>query len=220
MQDLIRGIKKLTEKEEPKPVVVNETKVVTNVVNNGAEQLLKRAKLALEDGEFEKADEFCEQALNIDAENAEAYLNKLLAEFKVTSIEKLGDLLLPFSDSKNYQKFIRFGDEVTKNKIQYSLDEIKERIKHFAKNDYRLRRNMLWVNVFLLISAVFITMFLQTNYFFYIGCGFIILMIWFYGIFIQLKELIKKSKLPFNVKERDKFYKDLGIIDENGNIIE
>ncbi len=129
MQDLIRGIKKLTEKEEPKPVVINETKVVTNVVNNGAEQLLKRAKLALEDGEFTKADDFCEQALNIDAENAEAYLIKLLVEFNVTSLEKLGDLKEPFDNSKNYNKVVRFAGEKIKNDLQNQLDRIHNRIK-------------------------------------------------------------------------------------------
>lgn len=129
MQDLIRGIKKLTEKEEPEPVIVNETKVVTNVVNNGAEQLLKRAKLALEDAEFSKADDFCEQALNIDAENAEAYLIKLLIEYKLDSLEKLGNLNEPFDNSKNYKKVVRFADDKTKNDLQNYLDKINNRIK-------------------------------------------------------------------------------------------
>ncbi len=140
MQDLIRGIEKLIEKEDEKPIsVIKETKVVTNM-NNNTEQLLKRAKLALEDSEFSKADDFCEQVLNIDAENTDAYLIKLLVEFKVKSIEKLGDLTMLFTNSKNYQKLVRFADEKTKNELQTSLDMILDRIREALKSFVHLMK--------------------------------------------------------------------------------
>ena len=62
MQDLIRGIKKLTAVEEKPVAVIRETTVINN--NGGvssAEPMVKRAFLSLEDGEFDKADEFAEQ---------------------------------------------------------------------------------------------------------------------------------------------------------------
>ncbi len=134
MQDLIRGIKKLTTKDEPKPVVVKETKVVTNVVNNGAEQLIKRAKLALEDAEFDKADQFAEQALNIDAENADAYLIKLLAEFKVKNVDELANLDKTFENSNNYKKLIRFANDKTKNILKFLLDKISDQKRLYERN--------------------------------------------------------------------------------------
>ena len=53
------------------------------------ESLLKRAQIALEDGKWESADEYCEKALDIDPENARAYLGKLMTELKVKRQEDL-----------------------------------------------------------------------------------------------------------------------------------
>lgn len=78
MQDLIRGIKKIAQTEEPKPIAVQEA--AAPVGNSAAVQLLKRGNMALEDGDWARADEFFEQALNADAELADAYLGKFFAE--------------------------------------------------------------------------------------------------------------------------------------------
>ncbi len=48
-------------------------------------QLLKRAASFLEDGEWKKADQYCEKILDADCENAEAYLIKAMAELKITN---------------------------------------------------------------------------------------------------------------------------------------
>ncbi len=252
MQDLIRGIKKLTEVEEPKPVVINETKVVTNVVNNGAEQLLKRAKLALEDGEFEKADEFCEQALNIDAENAEAYLIKLLIESKLDSVEKLGNLIEPFDNSKNYKKVVRFADTKLKDDLLYCLEQINTRIK---KNEEELKKKQEKDNILVELALkkysqrrkikniLFLVGFMFVIYFFCKFDSFIIISaiisVGLVGYFVinslfdfMLSVFGCKDMEPDHIKLKRKYYrglpdnkrygeyKKLGIIDENGNIIE
>lgn len=51
--------------------------------------MLKRGQLALEDGEWFKADSFFEEVLNHDPENAEAYLGKLLAGSRAQNLEQL-----------------------------------------------------------------------------------------------------------------------------------
>lgn len=53
------------------------------------ETLIKRGQIAIEDQEWEKADGFFENALNIDAENAEAYLGKLMVKKRVGTLEAL-----------------------------------------------------------------------------------------------------------------------------------
>ena len=98
MQDLIRGIQKILQADAPK----------TNSLTASTTPLLKRAFMALEDGEWDKADGFCEQALNIDAECADAYLGKLLAELKVKSKDQLLGQSEPFAANGNFQKYIRF----------------------------------------------------------------------------------------------------------------
>lgn len=36
----------------------------------------------MEDGEFDRADDYCERVLDIEPTNAEAYIGKLLVEYK------------------------------------------------------------------------------------------------------------------------------------------
>ena len=67
-----KGIKKIVEADAPKPTA-KETFVATAVVPNIA-PLLKRAFMFLEDGDWKSAEEYCEKVLDIDPENAEAYL--------------------------------------------------------------------------------------------------------------------------------------------------
>ncbi len=80
LQDLIHGVSKVLDADK-KPEPVKETVVVQqNAGGTNAVALLKRGNMALEDGEWEKADGFFEEVLNLDAECAEAYVGKFLAE--------------------------------------------------------------------------------------------------------------------------------------------
>ena len=123
MQDLIRGIKKLTQSEEPKEP--SKETVVANTNTNIA-PLLKRAFMFLEDGDFARADEFCEQVLNQDPENAEAYLGKLLAELKVRKQEDLADCEQLFDENNNYKKTVRFADEKLSKALKGYISHINE----------------------------------------------------------------------------------------------
>jgi Fe-S cluster biosynthesis and repair protein YggX len=88
----------------------------------------------LEDGEWEKADDFCEQVLNHDPENAMAYLGKLMAELKVKKQEALKNRAEPFSDNSNYQKAIRFGNGQLKLQLQGDVAHIKMRNENARKD--------------------------------------------------------------------------------------
>ncbi|MBQ3489251.1 MAG: TIR domain-containing protein, partial [Clostridia bacterium] len=79
--------------------------------------LLKRAMLFLEDGEWDHADEYCEKILDMNPENAEAYLGKLMAELHVSKREDLKNCEKPFDGNGNYRKIIRFGNEKLKKEI-------------------------------------------------------------------------------------------------------
>lgn len=92
IQDLIRGVDKVVKsgKTETAPVVQTADPVViqqSTATNTAA--LVKRGYMALEDGEWKKADDFFEQALNLDAELAEAYLGKFLAQNHAKSLDDL-----------------------------------------------------------------------------------------------------------------------------------
>ena len=116
-QDLIRGITKITGKDIVKQTLSSSLASV--------DSLLKRAFLSLEDEEWKKADDFCEQVLNQDPENPQAYLGKLMAEFHVRHQEDLENCEQPFSNSRNYQRALRYGNDGSAK----TLSEISKRNK-------------------------------------------------------------------------------------------
>ncbi|MBQ3985478.1 MAG: toll/interleukin-1 receptor domain-containing protein, partial [Oscillospiraceae bacterium] len=89
MQDLIRGIKKIAKADEPKAQTVKETVVVQESGNANTRALVKRGNQALEDREWENAEDFFNRALDLDAECAEAFMGKFLASQKVVKMEDL-----------------------------------------------------------------------------------------------------------------------------------
>lgn len=133
MQDLIRGIKKIVQADEPKPVV-KETPAVNGGSANVA-PLLKRVFMFLEDANWKEADEYCEKVLDQDPENAQAYLGKLMAELRVRKPEKLADCEKPFDRSSNYQKVMRFGDEKLTKTLTGYIKYINDRNEFNKKNN-------------------------------------------------------------------------------------
>ena len=94
IQDLIRGVKKVVDAAKPQEAVtetVKETVVVHNEGGSNVQALLDRGQMALEDGEWSKADEFFEQVLNQDAKCGAAYLGKFLARVECRSAKTYAD---------------------------------------------------------------------------------------------------------------------------------
>lgn len=128
INDVVRGIKKvINNNSQPEKLTAVKEAVVMQNENGNVRALLDRGFMALEDGEWEKADGFFEQALNFDAKIAEAYLGKLMAELEVTEKGKLSDCEQPFDNSNNYQKAIRFGDEALVAALNGYVSKINER---------------------------------------------------------------------------------------------
>lgn len=96
--------------------------------------LLKRVFMFLEDGEWDRADNFCEQVLNQEPENAQAYLGKLMAELHVKRQEDLSNCELPFNNSNNYKKAVRFGGDKIAKMLSGYIDQIKERNENARVN--------------------------------------------------------------------------------------
>ena len=130
MQDLIRGVKKVLDAD--KKAINTETESVTvSAVGESANvtALLGRAFLALEDGDFEHADDFAERALNMDYQSSRAYLVKLMVERKVRRTENLIQQKEPFDSSSNYQKALRFANPEMKSQLQGWNQVILDRIE-------------------------------------------------------------------------------------------
>lgn len=131
MQDLIRGIQKLTGGADDEKASGREDVVFSA----NMDALLRRVSLSLEDGDFARADEFCEQVLNQDPENAEAYLGKLMADLNVRKREDLQNVKKPFDENKNYQKVLRFGSEALKAEMMACAEHVRNEIVYSAALD-------------------------------------------------------------------------------------
>ena len=131
IQDLIRGIRKILP-AEPQEKKTEQRSVAEEGRN--VENLLKRIRLFLEDGNWEKADQYCERVLDMDSGNAEAYLGKLMVELKVHRPEQLGDCAQPFDQNQYYQKAFQFADDTLRG-------ELKEYIAHIIYSNAKRLMN-------------------------------------------------------------------------------
>jgi len=125
INDVVRGIRKVTAASEPQPAVVKETVVTGGSANTAP--LLERAFMFLEDGDWASADEYCEKVLDVDPRCPDAYLGKLMAELRVRKQEALKNQAEPFDHSNNYQKAVRFGDDKLKTELEGYIAFINDR---------------------------------------------------------------------------------------------
>ena len=88
MQDLLRGIEKILPKNSP-ATEIQEKIIVSGGGDSKITALLDRGNMALEDGDWDKADGFFEEVLNNDSKNAEAYLGKALAQEQCRNLDAL-----------------------------------------------------------------------------------------------------------------------------------
>lgn len=126
INDLVRGIKKVIVKE---PVQAKAPEVLVQQTASGTSAVsqIKRGNMALEDHDWAKANDFFEEALNIDPESAEAYIGKLLADKKASN---WGELLKQWKDQNL---------DVTLQSLEacpVATSHIEEMVKKYAVEGY------------------------------------------------------------------------------------
>lgn len=141
MQDLIRGIKKILgwDKKTAESAPAERVVVQGEGYVQDTAPLLRRAFLFCEDGEYDSANEYAEKVLDINPECAEAYVIKLLIECRLKKPSDLAGCSLPFTDSHNYQKAIRFATPEYRETIEGYNDAViksidtKRKIETYAR---------------------------------------------------------------------------------------
>ena len=142
INDLVRGIRKVVADTDSQEKTVRES-VAVNSGNANEESLLKRAFMFLEDGDWSAADEYCEKVLDIDPENARAYLGKLMAECRACRMEDLQNCRQPFDGNGNYNKILRFAEpklaETLKDCNSYIIykDAVNAMTAADSENEYK-----------------------------------------------------------------------------------
>jgi hypothetical protein len=133
MQDLLHGVEKLIPINKQGSAQSNQDflGVSTNQAfsNPTLDSLLRRAFVFLEDNDWEKADEYADRVLDMDAENGNAYLVKLLAELHVGRESELEKLSNPISTSLNWQRILRYGSTELRDKVKKYNQLIIDRIE-------------------------------------------------------------------------------------------
>lgn len=111
--------------------------------------LLRRAELYLEDKEWSIASDYYENVLDIDPENAHAYVGLLMVSLKITKESDLEKSTEAFEQHKHFLKAIRFADIEYKALLQkYCNDNIYYRAQEILKCaktavDFRDARELL-----------------------------------------------------------------------------
>ena len=100
--------------------------------------LLKRILLFLEDGEFTQADAYCEKVLDIEPENALAYLGKLMAARRISSLQELTGTQYTVDSDGSFKKALRFAPEEMKQHLHALNMEIYTNCIAASRNRARI----------------------------------------------------------------------------------
>ena len=123
-QDLLRGIAKILS-PQASPVVVTQKPA------SSASAMVMRGQFALDDGDWAKADEYFERALDENPEDSKAYVGKVLTGLKLTSVEQINDQFVKLEGDKDFERAIRFATGAEKTQLE-SIKESADR-KWFVK---------------------------------------------------------------------------------------
>ena len=124
INDVVRGIKKVIgAKKTEKEATRVDTSYQQQPTSSNAANLIVRAKMALEDDEFSDAISFADQALNVEATLAEAYLIRFLAENNTKTLDEL----LGENDTEIV------GDLDYKRAKRFATGELAETLKDFDR---------------------------------------------------------------------------------------
>ena len=125
-------MRELSEKIEtilkPEVAAIVPDDIVTATAAN-KENLVKRAYMFLEDGEFETANSYFDKILDIDIEESRAYIGKLLAECRIRNEEDIRKLPQTVTDDKNFKKALRFASPEQKAHYEELNNAIIRRIE-------------------------------------------------------------------------------------------
>ena len=126
VQDLIRGIKKITAKDESKTKTAPQ---IVTAAGANIENLMKRAWLFMEDGDFKSANEYLDKVLDENAEYAPAYIGKVCTALKLHKEADLAETTFLYEDNTDWKKALRFADAKQKEVYAGYINQVKTRIE-------------------------------------------------------------------------------------------
>ena len=126
VQDLVRGVKSIFSADEKKPT--SQAPEMANV-----QALLRRAVIFIEDGHFQSANEYAERVLDIEPENGDAYLCKLMADLQIRKKEDLSKRVDSLLHNPNYKRLMEYCDDSLRAEMGAYVENYCEKIYQKAK---------------------------------------------------------------------------------------
>lgn len=140
LQDLTRGVVKLCGKAQTAAAPVQVA--VQTAPTSNLDNIMKRAQLFLEDGDFANAGKYYTNALDINAEHAPAYLGQLCVALQLRKPELLASLEKPFNDHPDYQKALRFADPALKVQLESWFEQCQRHIAQLKQQRKEEQRRL------------------------------------------------------------------------------
>ncbi len=131
MQDLLRGVRKVLDAEKkaepvkaaPAPVTVVQEAPVRGSVEN----LMKRVRLFLEDGDYHQAGEYLDKVLDQDAEYAPAYAAKVCVTLHLSKESDLAEASPEYENDPDWKKALRFADAQQKPVYEGYIENARQK---------------------------------------------------------------------------------------------
>lgn len=122
INDLLRGVLRLCQAgtNAPQATQIEEIEDVA--------PLLKRVQMFLEEKSWEKAAEYCERILDLEPENWQTYLYKVLIQEEVSDQEGLVRKAIDLSDSKDFSKALSYATGADKENLLLLEKRIKKEL--------------------------------------------------------------------------------------------
>lgn len=131
------GAKEAEKEAEEKAKVVSHTPVLQTpqpvktfepILGVETPALIKRGYLFLEEGNFDEAERYFEQALKQDPENSKAYLGKLMVRQRVRNMDKLREATISLGEDKLFQRAMQFANEEEKASLESYLKAQEDKL--------------------------------------------------------------------------------------------
>ena len=113
-----------------------EVVIVESYTDNIYSPIYNRLKLLLKNEEYTKCNELIETILNKDLKQIEAYLYKIVVDFKLHSLDDLSSLSFPLNKNKYFNYAYEFSSEEEKVKLNELLNKTIE--NYTNKNNEKL----------------------------------------------------------------------------------
>lgn len=146
-QDLIHGIRKIFTKE---------SSVESKVPTGNVQALVDRGFLLLEDGDWNRAEECLQKALDDSPRNAEAFLGMLMVELEIKYKEDLSRSEVLFDKNNNYRMVLRYGSDELRDFVIRANNTVKENAgTKIYEETIRKFENAIMPNVIMECAKVF-----------------------------------------------------------------